>query len=251
MTARRDRLDEQQAARVGEVSPLTWTRYVRNGTVPPPDGIEDGRSWWHRSTVEKWRSNRPRKGATGGRPKTDPNDLPSLARRFWPKVDVRAPGDCWEWTAYRDPNGYGRMSAGQGQVVLAHRLSYRLHHGDLEDGMGVLHRCDNPPCVNPTHLFAGTQSDNMQDCSAKGRTTRCDVLCRAGLHLMTEENSKYKVGSTGRECRECLRASTRERARRKREAEGKKLRPGRRATTEARAATRVHSQPEVPDGPDA
>jgi hypothetical protein len=75
---------------------------------------------------------------------------------------------CWEWTGSRDSNGYGRLNV-SGKPELAHRLSWRLHVGEISPDQHVLHRCDNPPCVRPDHLFLGDQIANNADMKAKGR----------------------------------------------------------------------------------
>lgn len=86
--------------------------------------------------------------------------------RFWEKVDVRAPDECWEWQAGKQ-KGYGAFGL-NGKMVRAHRVAYRIEHGHWPDLM-LLHSCDNRPCVNHAHLKEGTQTDNMQDASRKGR----------------------------------------------------------------------------------
>lgn len=87
--------------------------------------------------------------------------------RFWAKVDK---GDgCWEWTGGRANRGYGHVEPVRGQNRSAHRVSWELTNGPIPDGLWVLHRCDNPPCVRPSHLFLGTHADNMRDMEAKGR----------------------------------------------------------------------------------
>ena len=86
-----------------------------------------------------------------------------LAERFWEKVDKS--GECWIWTDYVNPSGYGQFGK-----VLAHRLSWELANGrPLGPGKWALHHCDNRPCVRPEHLYEGTAKDNMRDASQRGR----------------------------------------------------------------------------------
>jgi hypothetical protein len=95
-----------------------------------------------------------------------------LEERFWRYVTRGDPDACWPWTGTHIKQGYGQISAGQGKrMILAHRLSYEMHVGPVAAGLSVLHRCDNPPCVNPAHLFLGTKRDNTLDALAKGRHT--------------------------------------------------------------------------------
>jgi len=87
--------------------------------------------------------------------------------RFWPKVDICGDDECWEWLAGKDSCGYGRMRGDN--ETCAHRISWELHNCTIPKGMCIMHTCDNPSCVNPKHLFAGTQSDNIKDMIQKGR----------------------------------------------------------------------------------
>lgn len=88
--------------------------------------------------------------------------------RFWSKVDIRKSDECWEWTAHRCRLGYGRFRLG-GEVQGAHRIAWELSNGCLLGDLYCLHSCDNPGCVNPSHLRQGTQKDNMRDMIKKGR----------------------------------------------------------------------------------
>jgi hypothetical protein len=100
-----------------------------------------------------------------------------MTERFWSKVDKDGPvpqhrpelGRCWTWTGSRQPRGYGTFGVGH-KSELAHRIAYRIEHGAVPARLHVLHACDNPPCVRPSHLFIGTQTDNNRDAWTKGRS---------------------------------------------------------------------------------
>ncbi len=91
------------------------------------------------------------------------NDL----ERFWEKVDTS--GTCWLWRGFRNPKGYGTFWW-KGRKLMATHAAWDIAYGALpEDGLRILHHCDNPPCVRPSHLWQGTPLDNMRDMIAKGR----------------------------------------------------------------------------------
>lgn len=106
-----------------------------------------------------------------------------LAKRFWAKVDRNGPvllaelGPCWVWTAADIETGYGLLKVA-GKLAYAHRTSWILEHGEIPPGLCVLHRCDNPPCVRPAHLFLGRKKDNTTDARRKGRLLGPRGRCR-------------------------------------------------------------------------
>lgn len=90
------------------------------------------------------------------------------ADQFW-RHAVADPSGCVLWQSGKNEHGYGTVAWNGRTAQLAHRISYTLRHGAIPDGLLVLHRCDTPACVNPDHLFTGTQLDNVRDMFAKGR----------------------------------------------------------------------------------
>jgi hypothetical protein len=107
---------------------------------------------------------------------------PSVTR-FWTHVDQRGAEDCWPWMACRQASGHGQftVTTRPRKLMPAHRFMWTLVHGPIPDVMKVCHTCDHGWCVNPAHLFIGTQADNLRDCREKGR------------HMHGERHYKAKV----------------------------------------------------------
>lgn len=105
----------------------------------------------------------------------------SVEDRFWQKVDKSGgPDACWPWTKTRNMGGYGQFSV-RHRHVLAHRMSFLLSGGVIPSDLFVLHRCDNPPCCNPKHLFIGTNADNVLDRDNKNRQPRGELIGNSKL----------------------------------------------------------------------
>lgn len=102
--------------------------------------------------------------------------------RFWNKARIAGRDDCWEWLRSKDSGGYGMVGV-SGKNVKAHRVSWMLTHGEIPEGKCILHKCDNRLCINPRHLFVGTQQENIRDMVSKKRQH----------HPVGERNPKAKL----------------------------------------------------------
>jgi hypothetical protein len=110
------------------------------------------------------------------------------AEKFWSRVNKNGPNGCWEWTR-STVRGYGQLRVSN-KYFRAHRYSWFIHNGEIPLGLCVCHHCDNPKCVNPSHLFLGTVKDNADDCVKKGR----NKPPRGDSHYFRRQPEKVPIG---------------------------------------------------------
>lgn len=125
----------------------------------------------------------------GRRPRNDEE----VIGQFWLRVDKPLGWDCWIWTGCKNKAGYGRMflRSIKTRSITTHRFSYLISKGVIPEGMLVCHRCDNPSCVNPNHLFLGTHRDNVRDCMEKGRRRKTPPNAKINQKLAVCIRNEY------------------------------------------------------------
>jgi hypothetical protein len=148
-----------------------------------------------------------------------PDGWRDTADKLWAGVDRSSDDDaCWPWTRWTVESGHGQITIA-GRPRRVHRLVWALVHGEDPYPHYVLHRCDNPPCCNPRHLFLGTKKDNTQDMVGKGRggrpkgsknrhTSKGATHCIEG-HAFTPENTYITPTTGARQCKKCRRIRAR------------------------------------------
>lgn len=122
--------------------------------------------------------------------------------RFFSKIKWTTTAKCWEWNGHLNSRGYGLFRL-KGKDVFAHRVSYLFEYGELPDDMFVCHKCDNPKCIRPDHLFLGTQKDNMADCRSKGRNFWANKTHCIRGHKLSGSNIYINPSTGSRVCKEC------------------------------------------------
>lgn len=148
--------------------------------------------------------------------------MKTLRERFWNKVFLphgTTDEDCWEWTGAKNERGYGSIHVNGSGDQKSSRISWILNRGEIPISHFVLHKCDRPSCVNPSHLFTGTHKENMRDKLNKGRDhNQIKTHCKFGHPFSGTNLRTYikKVGKSTRVCKACQRKFQKEFAREKR-----------------------------------
>jgi hypothetical protein len=123
------------------------------------------------SSAKNWVKGQPRKFISGHNKR---NMIP-FAERFWAKVDIKGPAECWLWKGDTLASGYARVSITHDHYI-GSRVAWELTYGPIPKDLLACHKCDNPPCCNPNHLFLGTAKDNHNDMVQKGRCKTVKIL---------------------------------------------------------------------------
>ena len=126
--------------------------------------------------------------------------------RFWSKINIKGPNDCWDWTAGLFSNGYGQFQFCEYKPRHAHVVAWELTNGNIPKGKLILHKCDNKKCCNPNHLYCGTYGDNVRDVENRGLGNHhilsslheCEIwlVRKLRLHTGGEGKFKYKFPAT-------------------------------------------------------
>lgn len=116
-------------------------------------------------------------------------------RNFWSYVDIKGTNDCWNWKSSKDKDGYGKYKMDK-KYYRAHRYAYVLEFGSIPTGLNVLHRCDNPSCCNPNHLWVGTVADNNHDAQAKGRSSYAQAINFLSGNDLQKGSNSWKTNLT-------------------------------------------------------
>lgn len=129
----------------------------------------------------------------------------SIEERFWSKVDIKPQSECWNWKGTKDPKGYGGfyLRKDKQHQFKSHRIAYQLTFGEIPEGLCICHKCDNPSCCNPNHLFLGSKSDNNHDAIQKGRAVYVSGERIKSSKLTSQQVIEIKrlsaLGHSGRE----------------------------------------------------
>jgi hypothetical protein len=131
--------------------------------------------------------------------------IPEDMNEFWANIDKNGDGGCWIWKGEKQYDGYGKLSCRRVQGCKwslpdsympwrTHRLSYVIHYGKITKGLFICHKCDNPPCCNPDHLFMGTQRENYYDMIRKGRSPNGMPASALDGYIRNVERNARKSG---------------------------------------------------------